>query len=240
MDKFTTEQREKLRRAVQESHLALECEQKGQFYQACQAYEKSAFHLNNLISSLPPNDGTVPKLREQALNYTNRANVIKQTKLETTIASDVVQRNIPDNGIGFSYESVFEPVLNQTITSCRIEEPYLEQHHQVQNLVRFCEMLVRRAPSLRIIKVVTKGDAMKVSIDQLAASLKSLNNITLTMELIPNLHDRAVHFNTGTIVKMGRGLHIYKKAEPNTIGFYDLYFRPCHEGKIDIIVPKTE
>lgn len=42
-------------------------------------------------------------------------------------------------------------------------------------------------------------------------------------------------FDTGWVVKIGRGLDIYKAAESKfSIGFCDFDLRPCHQTTIDI------
>lgn len=49
------------------------------------------------------------------------------------------------------------------------------------------------------------------------------------------LHFLFFRFDTGWVVKIGRGLDIYKAAESKfSIGFCDFDLRPCHQTTIDI------
>lgn len=47
-------------------------------------------------------------------------------------------------------------------------------------------------------------------------------------------------FNTGWIVKIGRGLDIYRPTDTKfSVGFFDLDLRPCHKTTVDIFHSKS-
>ena len=64
-------------------------------------------------------------------------------------------------------------------------------------------------------------------------------DVGLSVEYSDTLHDREIRLDTGWVVKIGRGLDIYKPAAGRgrgrlALGQFDLDLRPCHETKVDI------
>jgi ATP-dependent Lon protease len=57
---------------------------------------------------------------------------------------------------GYGYETIFGPYLSG-VTSIIVEDPYIRQPYQVQNFVRFCEMVLK-ADTLRHIYLCTGYD----------------------------------------------------------------------------------
>lgn len=50
------------------------------------------------------------------------------------------------------------------------------------------------------------------------------------------LHDRAVKFSNGWVIKIGRGFDLYQKPDDwLQIGANDLDLRPCLETNVDLI-----
>lgn len=45
--------------------------------------------------------------------------------------------------------------------------------------------------------------------------------------------------NTGWVIKIGRGLDIYKSCNKFSIGSWDYDLRPCHETTVDIFHRKA-
>jgi len=72
--------------------------------------------------------------------------------------------------------------------------------------------------------------------------LRSLKNpsllevdITLDIQLNPNLHDREIRLDNGWVIKIGRGLDFYQKPGSwYEVGALDLNLRKCLETKVDI------
>lgn len=140
--------------------------------------------------------------------------------------------------IGYSYESILLPYLAGA-KSVEIEDPYIRVTHQIQNFVRFCEV-VAKVPTIRKISLTTSYDELtdrKEISDKLADVKQSLIDldIELSIEINDNLHDREIRIDNGWIVKIGRGLDFYQKPDSwYAIGSNDLSLRKCLETKIDI------
>ena len=142
------------------------------------------------------------------------------------------------NSIGYSYERIFGSYL-EGVDSIIIEDPYIRATHQVINLVRFCEMLLKNCKPSKI-KLVTKFDSnlerteSMTKLDSLKLSLLN-SGITFTIEENSALHDREIRLDNGWVVKIGRGFDIYQKpGDWFEIGSNDLDLRPCLETTVDI------
>ena len=120
-----------------------------------------------------------------------------------------------------------------------VEDPYIRHTHQIQNFVRFCEVLVRSG-SIRKLSLITSYDA-NAPLHEIAEKLEELKqsllevDIELDVKLNPNLHDREIRIDNGWTVKMGRGLDFYQKpASWFEVGAHDMSLRKCLETKVDI------
>ncbi|KAG1710465.1 MIT domain-containing protein 1 [Nymphon striatum] len=114
--------------------------------------------------------------------------------------------------------------------------------HKVYNFLRFCELLVKFCCNLKRISLLTgradkSPDEEKQQSNRLFKIAKSLNSrgIELQIEFSKTLHDRVIKFSNGWILKIGRGLDIYKASENNyCIGYCDFSLRKCHQTTINI------
>ncbi len=139
---------------------------------------------------------------------------------------------------GYSYESIINPYLEKA-KKVLIEDPYIRMTHQIQNLVRFCEAIVKNS-SVKQIQLITnfddetqKADA-KGKLEELKQSLLELD-IIFDFKFKKNIHDREISIDNGWKIKIGRGLDFYQKpASWNDIGVHDLSLRKCLETKVDI------
>jgi ATP-dependent Lon protease len=139
---------------------------------------------------------------------------------------------------GHSYESIIGPYLGGA-QSVVVEDPYIRLQHQIQNFVRFCETLLKFG-SVKKITLVTSFDdegrsaEIVEKLDELKQSLLELD-VTLDVELNPNIHDREIRLDNGWIIKIGRGLDFYQKPGGwFEVGANDLSLRKCLETKVDI------
>lgn len=139
---------------------------------------------------------------------------------------------------GYSYESIMGPYL-RGVKEVIVEDSYIRMTHQIQNLVRLCETLVKYG-TVKKISLITRIDAdtdvasMQSKLDDLKQSLLEAD-VILDVQVNPNLHDREIRLDNGWVVKIGRGLDLYQK--PNSyfdIGSFDLSLRKCQETKVDI------
>lgn len=139
---------------------------------------------------------------------------------------------------GYSYESIMGPYL-QGAKSVLIEDPYIRLQHQIQNFVRFCEMILKAGTVKKISLITGYDDKTQLAdiaekLDELKQSLLEVD-IDLEVKLNPNIHDREIRIDNGWVIKIGRGLDFYQK--PNgwfEVGANDLSLRKCLETKVDI------
>uniref|UniRef100_A0A183C3P4 MIT domain-containing protein n=1 Tax=Globodera pallida TaxID=36090 RepID=A0A183C3P4_GLOPA len=179
-----------------------------------QAIEKYIGGIEALLLCLGEFDG--PKkdaLRQQVEQYMSRVETLKSRR--TIKVEFLEQRRILEDSTGHSYESIFAKCLDDKLTEVAVEEPWLSSFHQIVNVVKFCELLVRNCPKLRPKSLRTK-------------------NIDLAVNFEENMHDREIRFNNGWLVKMGRGLDIYKNVDKFSLGSYDYHLRPCKATLIEI------
>ncbi len=139
---------------------------------------------------------------------------------------------------GHSYESILKPYLNGA-TEVTIEDPYIRAIHQIQNVVRLTETLVRFGTIKRINLITSYDDSTQLldlqeKLADLKQSLLELD-VVLDVQLNPNMHDREIRFNNGWVIKIGRGLDFYQRPSSwYEVGAMDLSLRKCLETKVDI------
>ncbi|KAM5252660.1 MIT domain-containing protein 1 isoform 2-T2 [Hipposideros larvatus] len=150
------------------------------------------------------------------------------------------QIKIEENATGFSYESLFQEYLNETVTEVWIEDPYIRHTHQLYNFLRFCELLIKRPCKVKTIHLLTsldEGFRKQQQISGLEEIKESLGNhgVLLELEYSSSIHDREIRFNNGWMIKIGRGLDYFKKPQGHfSLGYCDFDLRPCHETTVDI------
>ncbi|XP_069492782.1 MIT domain-containing protein 1 [Ambystoma mexicanum] len=183
--------------------------------------------------------------RQKIKDYMGRAEQIKkhldQEKDEGKYHNQI---KIPDNATGFSYENLFKPYINETLTEVWVEDPYVRHVHQLYNFVRFCEMLVKGPGHVKTIHLLTSKDEDNGKYQQMSAlqeiqhSLKS-HGITLSISFSSSIHDREIRFNNGWMIKIGRGLDYFKKPQGRfSLGSCDYDLRLCYETSVDIFHTK--
>ncbi|XP_072945531.1 MIT domain-containing protein 1-like [Epargyreus clarus] len=184
-------------------------------------------------------------LRVKVTEYMNRAEGIKRlilkNKEEGKFHEQVI---IQDNSTGHSYKTLFGRFLDDDVQYVAVEDPYIRSFHQCQNFLRLCELLVKSCSNLQLIELVTSKDN-RTDKDQrqwLAELTEDLRKyrVQLVVKFSETLHDRQITISTGWIIKIGRGLDIYKAPESKfSLGVYEYDLRPCHETTVDIIHSKN-
>jgi ATP-dependent Lon protease len=140
--------------------------------------------------------------------------------------------------IGHSYDSIMASYL-QGANAVVVEDPSIRMPHQIQNFVRFCEMVVSHS-TIRKIQLRTGYDDTIQRADaesKLADLAQSLLDLDIVLEVLfdASIYDREIRLDNGWVIKIGRGLDFYQK--PTTwydIGSSDLNLRRCLETKVDI------
>jgi len=145
---------------------------------------------------------------------------------------------------GYSYESIFGdyfPGAEEIV----VEDPYIRQHHQITNFLRFCETAVRVSKPKKITLATRfdnqpeKEEAM-AKLFTIADSLKQFD-VILEIKENPALHDREVRLSNGWSIKIGRGFDLYQRPDDwLQIGANDLDLRPCLETNVDVIRENAE
>ena len=139
---------------------------------------------------------------------------------------------------GYSYESVIGPYI-QGAKAVVIEDPYIRLQHQIQNFVRFCEMVLKAGTVKKVSLITGYDDKTQLAdiaekLDELKQSLLELD-VELEVKLNPSIHDREIRLDNGWIIKIGRGLDFYQKPGGwFEVGANDLSLRKCLETKVDI------
>ncbi len=139
---------------------------------------------------------------------------------------------------GHSYESIMAPYLRGA-QKVVVEDPYIRISHQIQNFVRFCEVVLTSS-TIRRIKLITGYDDESQRADtqnKLGDLQQSLleQDIVLEIEFSATMHDREIRVDNGWVIKIGRGLDFYQRPTSwFEVGANDLSLRKCLETKVDI------
>lgn len=141
---------------------------------------------------------------------------------------------------GYSYDNLFGEYLDGAKT-IELQEPYLSNVYQQQNLTRFAEMIVKLGTCKKFVLTTkvceTLEDTQKVqnSLEQLKAALADMD-VEFEYTFSDLIHARYIETDNGWNISLDRGLHIYQApSQPKNyfmMGYYDLELRPCKETKI--------
>ncbi|XP_059151855.1 MIT domain-containing protein 1-like isoform X3 [Physella acuta] len=157
------------------------------------------------------------KYRQKIEEYLARGEELKVfVKEEKEASKQHLQIHIEPNSTGHSYENLFGQYLNKFVTCVEVDDPYIRSHHQDQS----------------------SQQQQNQKIESIKKSLQAYG-IQLLVNYSTTLHDREIRLDTGWVIKIGRGLDLYKSCDKFSIGFCDLELRPCHETTVDIFHQTT-
>jgi ATP-dependent Lon protease len=139
---------------------------------------------------------------------------------------------------GNSYESLFGDYVAGA-KKAWVEDAYIRSKHQINNLIRFCELLLKRA-NIREINLRTgyenedqRTEAIE-HFEDLAQSLRDAG-VSFNYAFDEDIHDRDIRLDNGWRIKIGRGLDFYQPPESwFTVGAQDMDLRQCKETQVDI------
>ena len=165
---------------------------------------------------------------------------ITETRPETLIPQGPQPKNldIRHGDTGYSYDNLFAAYLDGA-KEIELQEPYLSNGYQLQNLTRFAETVVK-VGTCKSLKLTTKicdtvEEVQKVQdgLEQLKAALADVG-VDFEYTFSDGIHARYIITDTGWNISLDRGLHIYQPVAKNyyLMGYYDLDLRPCKETKI--------
>lgn len=178
-------------------------------------------------------------------------NVVSDNSTEVNVTEELKDDIIPQGpqpksldirhgDTGYSYDNLFAEYLDGA-KDIELQEPYLSNIYQLQNLTRFAEMIVKLGTCKKL-SLTTKvcdnhDDTQKVqsSLEQLKAALADMG-VEFEYTFSDLIHARFIQSDNGWNISLDRGLHIYQApAQPKNyflMGSYDLELRPCKETKI--------
>ncbi|XP_066233696.1 MIT domain-containing protein 1 isoform X2 [Saccopteryx leptura] len=194
---------------------AVDLDSESRFQQALVCYQEGIDLLLQVLKGTK-DDTKKCHLRKKISGYMDRAENIKKYLDEVKEDGKYhKQIKIEENATGFSYESLFQEYLNETITEVWIEDPYIRHTHQ--------------------------GFGKEQQTSGLKEIKESLMNhrVLLELEYSSSIHDREIRFNNGWIIKIGRGLDYFKRPQGRfSLGYCDFDLRPCYETTVDIFHDK--
>jgi len=156
--------------------------------------------------------------KAKAEQYMERAEKLKiYVAQQKENAKKHTQVSIENDSTGWSYERILSPCLDEFVTQVFVQDPYIRSHHQVVNFLRLCELLVVKCRRLKRIALKTgRSDSVQErqqqsqKLTEIGDSLTGAGGVQLTVEYDDVIHDREIRFDNGWIVKIGRGLDIFK------------------------------
>ncbi|MBB02801.1 MAG: hypothetical protein CMJ47_09155 [Planctomyces sp.] len=169
-----------------------------------------------------------------------RINLTQLNLSDVTHGDKLVEQHyeIGEDATGFTYERIFCPYINSA-KSIVVEDPYVNYAYQVENLTRFCALAVRLGV-VESIELITKdwggagNDESDSRLETLRRDLRG-REVEFNWRRSTEIHDREIRFENGWVVKIGRGLDIYKKPESWTsIAASDFSLRGCKQTKVDV------
>ncbi|KAF7215557.1 MIT domain-containing protein 1 [Nothobranchius furzeri] len=222
---------------------AVELDQSGRFQESLVCYQEGIQLLMDVLK-VSKDESKRGHYREKIKGYMDRAEQIKahvnQMKEDGKYHEQI---KISGDATGYSYETLFKPYISNTLTEVWVEDPYVRHTHQLYNFLRFCEMLLKSCSKVTKIHLLTSQDDVDSS-QQNGALLElkdslSAQGVTLDLQFSSTIHDREIRFDTGWIIKIGRGLDYFKKPKGRfSIGYCDYDLRLCHETTVDIFHTK--
>ncbi|KAG8452192.1 hypothetical protein GDO86_004111 [Hymenochirus boettgeri] len=219
---------------------AVELDGNGRYQESLVCYQEGIELLLQVLRGTKE-DGKKAHYRQKLSSYMDRAEEIKQHVVkEKEEGKYHKQIKILENATGYSYENLFKPYVDETLTEVWVEDPYIRYVHQLYNFLRFCEMLVKGPSKVRKINLLTSmdeenGKAQQTSgLQEIKSSLQDYG-VMLEVTFSSSIHDREIRFNNGWMIKIGRGLDYFKKPQGRfSIGYCDFDLRPCYETSVDI------
>lgn len=124
---------------------------------------------------------SIPTLTDQAMKtavkkkiegYMERAEELK-TFIKTLKKDGKFHEKIEigNNQRGYSYSTIFSKFIDDKLTEVVIKDAYIRSHHQILNLLRFSELLVRKARNLKNIVLVTGKSSYSLEVRKILSLL---------------------------------------------------------------------
>ena len=128
---------------------------------------------------------------------------------------------VKENQTGVSYEKLFADHLRGA-SRIEIVDPYIRRYHQVENVLKFCDMLLREMPEGEEIEVRLLTGADTENQDEQEEYLKKLKDslrgspVRFEYEITwDSIHARSIKTDTGWKISLDRGLDIFQPKNEN-------------------------
>lgn len=217
---------------------AIEYESSSHFQQALVCYQEGIDLLLGVMRSSSDTNRKV-HYRKKIDEYMTRAELLKNNVNQLKASGKYHEQiHILENSHGHSYLTIFRAFLDDFIKHIYVEDAYIRTFHQVNNFLRFCEMIVSCCSNVKCIELKTSADSQNHdqqihNLNLIAASLQK-RNVQLVIQFSSELHDREIRIDNGWIIKIGRGLDYFKRVDKFEIGFHDMNLRPCYATTVNI------
>jgi GTPase Era involved in 16S rRNA processing len=125
--------------------------------------------------------------------------------------------NLKDGETGWPFSRILDSKIFAAAEKIRIIEPYLFKRHQLRNLKELLLQVVETSKP-KAVELFTlyppseRSEFNKNFFDELSRELFTDHGISLDVSYSESLHDRYIFSDTGYVVKLGRGLDIYKPS----------------------------
>lgn len=136
---------------------AVELDKEEKFSEALVCYQEGIDILFNSVKQ-STDDRFKVNARQRLTEYMSRAEQLKafvQNQREVGKYHEKIE--IKAGQRGCSYSRLFSKYIDEKLTCVTINDPYIRSHHQILNLLRFCELLVKKGKKLSNIKLITTG-----------------------------------------------------------------------------------
>ncbi|XP_075168320.1 MIT domain-containing protein 1-like [Haematobia irritans] len=214
---------------------AILCQNNDLIFEAKWLYNRGIPKLVALLDDDGLNIKTRKKCYEWTLQYMDQAKRVNE-RIKQRIEPGRILENISieQNSIGHSFNSLFGKYMTTDVKELYVAEPYLHQDYQFKNLVMLFELAVKKSPKIKFIKLITKRVGNYPMLEDIRKDL-STRSIHLDIERNEFLHDRKIVLSSGYVIKIGRGLHIYKPPRAEyALGQFEYDFRECLKTDVDI------
>ena len=221
---------------------AVELDMSKRYTEALVCYKEGLQLFLGVVQAITDKDKKA-KYRLKASEYLDRSEKVQEiVSKEKENGKYHEHIKIEANSIGNSYNSLFGRFLDETVTTVSVEDPYIRAHHQIVNFLKLCELCVKKCPNMTRISLMTAKDSnekeQESKLEELQRSLAK-EKIVLNWEFSTTLHDRELRLDSGWIIKLGRGLDIFKPPEGKIVlGYFDMDLRKCLETTLDIFYSK--
>lgn len=196
-------------------------EQKEKYVDSLNSYKKCIDHYFNLIR-LTKDSKTFENIRLKIIDMSRCAQSVRNKQLAKD-NKKIPRLFIPKDSKYFSYLTVFQPFLNNSITLVAIDESYARSEKQLNNISDFVDIIIEHCPSVEVIRLETNRcpveehpEYVRYRIDAIRDTLAK-HNIQLIVVVNQHAHDRDILLldkdGKGFSVAIGRGLDYYETRD---------------------------